>query len=123
METHDVGKRRFVLWGTLFKPKGKGLVFRQPTYELDPPYRYAHTVVFRLARWGLMLGTWEKSPAKSLQEHFLRALEANGYAGLTEDEINTRTDFGKQRAEETELKMGGHQGPWAAWRTTDDEAF
>jgi hypothetical protein len=73
METKDVGKR-FVLWGTIFDKKKSKVVFRQPTYEYDPPYRYSDALVIRLWRWGLMLGKWETSPAKGVSDHLVRAV-------------------------------------------------
>jgi hypothetical protein len=73
METKDVGKR-FVLWGSLFNKKKSKVVFRQETWEYDPPYRYSNALVIRLWRWGLMLGKWEDSPASGVSEHLVRAI-------------------------------------------------
>jgi hypothetical protein len=74
METKDVG-RLFAVRGPMSRQARKAVLFFQPTFELDPPYRYSNSLVVRLPRGNaFMVGWWRKSPASSLQEHFTLAL-------------------------------------------------
>lgn len=56
-ETHDIGK---FFWHTIRLEKGSAFIHRHPTHEIDPPFRFSNSVLFRLplTTRGLVLGWW-----------------------------------------------------------------
>lgn len=58
-ETHDIwGTSLF--WGTIRLRKGTELYHAYPTHEIDPPYRWAVSHIFRLpfTTFGISVGRW-----------------------------------------------------------------
>jgi hypothetical protein len=109
METKDFG-RLFVIRSTMSDEANKALVFFQPTFELDPPYRYSNSLVIRLRhKQALMVGWWTKSPASSLVEHFRMALslKLKGHKVPVKDPHFLFTDDAVQRAENTDADFRG----------------
>lgn len=56
-ETHDIGR---FFWHTIRLGKGSPLIHRHPTHEIDPPYRFSNSLLFRapFTTHGLVLGWW-----------------------------------------------------------------
>ncbi len=93
-ETHDIwGTSLF--WGTIRLRKRTGLYHPYPTHEIDPPYRWAVSQIFRLpfTTFGISIGRWHTA-TRSEEEAILA-----GLAGRVVEDTEEQEKV-KQRARE-----------------------
>jgi hypothetical protein len=89
-ETHDVGSLFF--WSTIRLKRGSEIYHAFPTHEIDPPYRWAVSHIFRIpfTTFGISVGHWH-SATRTEEQAMLEALSGR--------EVDT-DEITKQKARE-----------------------
>ncbi len=75
-ETHDIGR---AFWHKIRLEKNTSLVHKHPTNEMDAPYRWSNSTIFRFpfTGFGIVIGWWH-STDRTEEQAVLAALNSRG---------------------------------------------